>query len=216
MKSWRVWSGCLLACLMVSGQGFAQSVWTWDGGGATGGATNWATAANWLPDGTPANGDYLIFGQAFDTANLNDLANMTFASIWFSNSTWNLFGNAINLTRGVTNTVGGVTQQFLLGITTTVAQTWHNNVAGAGVTLQTNSHLHLNAGVTFTGPGNFTIFGPITGTGAITSGMRIVGTTIPSLQLTNASNTFSGGLVINDSNRVWVTQYGIAAPATSS
>ena len=152
----------------------------------------------------------MIFGQAFDTTNTNDLMNRTYASIWFSNTTWRLVGNPITLTAGLTNTVAG-SQGILFGLTNAVAQNWHNNVSAQTVTLQASSYLVLNAGLGLTGPGNFTIFGPITGSGALTSSLRLASAAnVAFLQLTNAGNTFSGGLVIDDSNRVEVTRYGSA------
>ena len=181
----------------------------WDGAGASGGATNWGTGANWLPDGVPVNGDALIFGQPYDTINFNDLNAAWFSWIWFSNSTWRLDGNGIRLSEGLTNSVSG-TQTIGLSITTTAAQVWHNGISGSTVLLNSNAVVRLDAGIQLTGPGNFTIHAPITGSGAITSSLRISAATVPTLQLTNAGNTFSGGLVINDSNRVYVTAFGTA------
>ena len=182
----------------------------WDGAGASGGATNWGTGANWDPDGVPVDGDALIFGHPFDTINFNDLNAAWFSWIWFSNSTWRLDGNGIRLSEGLTNSVSG-TQTIGLSITTTAAQVWHNGISGSTVLLGGNAVVRLDAGIRLTGRGNFTIHGPITGSGAITSSLRIsAATMVPTLQLTNGGNTFSGGLVINDSNRVHVTASGTA------
>ncbi len=209
MKSGRSIALCV-GLALVAVRGAAQTFWTWDGAGANGGATNWATAANWNPDGTPADGDGLVFGTTYDVANLNDFGNRTFHSITFNaNAAWKLFGNPITLMDGITNLVGTTTKEFLFGVTTTVAQTWHNAVNNSWVVFQTNSHLQVGADLEFTGAGSFAFNGVVNGGGRLISRLR-GGANVASLQLTNANNFFTGGILVDDSNRVWITQSGKA------
>ena len=70
---------------------------TWDGGGAD---DNWATTANWNPDGAPANGDDLTFGLGVPVSTSNNLTGRTFGLLSFLRGT-TVAGNAFTLTGGV-------------------------------------------------------------------------------------------------------------------
>ena len=77
---------------------------TWDGGCGT---AIFSTAANWNPDGAPANDDDLVFPAAAPVTVTNDLSSRTFGSLSFPAGT-TLAGNAFTLTRGITSSPGGV------------------------------------------------------------------------------------------------------------
>ena len=67
----------ILCALPLTASGTTR---TWDGGGGT---ANFSTAANWNPDGAPANGDDLVFPAAAPTTVTNDLSSRTFGSLSF-------------------------------------------------------------------------------------------------------------------------------------
>ena len=72
----------------------------WTGAGSDG---NWSTAANW-DSGVPQAGWDLVFpGGAGQTGNINDLnANTTFHSITIGGAGYDLSGNDIDLSNGIT------------------------------------------------------------------------------------------------------------------
>src|SRR5262245_35934503 len=82
----------------------APAVVTWDGGG---GNANWTTAANWVGDVAPQQGDDLVFPpSAAQGVNVNDFpAGTAFHSINLTGS-YRLSGNEIALAAGL-NVKGG-------------------------------------------------------------------------------------------------------------
>lgn len=85
---------------------------TWDGGGANG---LWSTAANWVGDVLPAEGDNLVFPvTAARKVNTNDLVAFTgFNAMTIGDGGYILRGAAISLSAGLTVTNGGNPQLFL-------------------------------------------------------------------------------------------------------
>jgi len=95
----------------------APAVATWDGGGAN---SNWSTPANWAGDTVPQAGDDLVFpaGPA-QTTSVNDLAADTaFRSIGVTGGSYQISGNAVSVTDGVTTDVaagGSSTLSLVIG-----------------------------------------------------------------------------------------------------
>ena len=94
-----------LAVLLTAPELFAANGSdTWTGAGAD---VNWNTAANWTGANTPpASGDWLFFDGLLGNVNTNNLAaNTSFSGITFNSTAgpFNLNGNAINLSGGITN-----------------------------------------------------------------------------------------------------------------
>jgi len=73
---------------------------TWDGGGAD---NHWTTAANWVGDIAPNSGDDLVFPSgAAQLGNVNDFAAGTaFASLSVAGAGYQVSGNSVSLTAGV-------------------------------------------------------------------------------------------------------------------
>ncbi len=80
----------------------ASSTLTWSGAGVD---PNWSTAANWNGT-TPVTGDKLIFTGTARTVNNNDLTSLTIPWITFSNGGFELNGNPLSLSSGITNFAG--------------------------------------------------------------------------------------------------------------
>ena len=120
----------------------AQNAFVWDGG--TGASGNWSTAANWNPDGAPANNFFtnFTFAGTFNVAPLtNDLTggtvtnNLTFAA---GAGSFLLTGNAITNKGSVTN-LSGVPQTINFPTITSVNSTVTNyahyiNVGSSAIT----------------------------------------------------------------------------------
>lgn len=143
------------------------AVATWDGGGLD---ANWTTAANWAGDVAPLAGDSLVFGAAGAARkiNANNFAAATaFASISFQDSGYDISGNGVNLSGGIStsNTTGGNT--LGLPLTLTAAQTINSATAGTTLTLG-GAVVNGGFGLTLAGSGAITAAGIISGTGALT------------------------------------------------
>ena len=188
---------------------------SWSGGGAN---SYWNNTTNWGGGGTPANGDYLTFpAGATRLVNTNDLVGLKLINIQFTvgASNYNLYGNGISLTNGITAvyTVGTSTVS-VAAITLGAAQSFDCNASGAGLnisgsitngtfTLTNNAVGNISLGaniigstggfvkngagtVTFAGPGD----GTYTGTTRVNAGTLQLGV--------SGYNAFSGPLVIGD------------------
>ena len=188
---------------------------SWSGGG---GNSYWNNTTNWGGGGTPANGDYLTFpAGATRLVNTNDLVGLKLINIQFTvgASNYNLYGNGISLTNGITAvyTVGTSTVS-VAAITLGAAQSFDCNGSGAGLnisgpitngtfTLTNNAVGNISLGaniigstggfvkngagtVTFAGPGD----GTYTGTTRVNAGTLQLGV--------SGYNAFSGPLVIGD------------------
>jgi autotransporter-associated beta strand protein len=113
--------------------GLAVARFVWDGGGS---GANWQAGQNWVADIAPQPGDDLVFpAGALQIANsTNDFKTGTnFNSIVFTGNGYNIKGNAIGLTAGLTDSSAGGLNQFSLAITLLNSQIV--NVAQAGQTL---------------------------------------------------------------------------------
>lgn len=95
--------------LLVAHTNLTAADRTWDGGDAT---SNWSAPLNWDGDTTaPVNGDNLIFDGFLQTANNNDIADLSVGWLRFDAASFSLSGLPLTLASGITNTAsaGGAT-----------------------------------------------------------------------------------------------------------
>lgn len=176
---------CLPSCLQAATR-------TWDGGGAD---NNWATAANWVGDVAPSAGDALVFAGSVRLSAVNNYStNTEFSSITFSAGAgnFNLSGNAINITGGVTaiaanNTAGTMTISLPFKFTTNVPTI--TTTSGGTLTVSGNVD-NFSWTITCAGTGTLSISGVLSGSGGIIKNGS--GT----LNFTN-TNTYTGGTTLN-------------------
>jgi fibronectin-binding autotransporter adhesin len=144
---------------------------TWDGGSLT--TNNWTDAANWVGDGVPNAGDYLVFaGAARFNPCVNDFAPATnFANITFDNtaSPFVLSGNSITLAGNITNNDAD-TQTINLPVSISVER----------FVATTSGNIDL--GGVISGAGRLTHAGPnvltLSGTNLFTGGVKMTGGTV--------------------------------------
>lgn len=149
--------GLALVCLSAPNSASAQA---WDGGG---GNDNWSTAANWNPDGVPANNgtaNLVIAGNARLTPNAD--AAWDFAGLTFNNTAgaFTLGGSQLTIrTGGITNNSTN-TQTIGNNIVLNIGQTWNaasGNLTATGVISGGGSFTKSGSGLlTLTGVNTFT------------------------------------------------------------
>ena len=165
--------GALAAC---------AGTYTWDGGGTD---NNWLTAANWSPDGAPANDGTatLAFSGTNRTAAANNFAADTvFSGISLLNNSaagktaaFTLSGNRLTLGGGLSTTTASsaitdtISLNMLLSGTRTFAVNSSHHLAVSGVIGETGGSF----GLTKTGSGTLTLTGANTysGTNIISGGI---------------------------------------------
>ncbi len=122
---------------------------TWDGGAGT---TNWNDAANWNPDGVPANGDNITINTSV-TINVNLAASVSLSgganNIASANNTnvtlsMNASGNYI-----LSFSAGGVTHNYGTGTNSSVTFTQAADNASGRFSFQGNNTTHNFGTVTF-------------------------------------------------------------------
>ncbi len=197
------------ALLLLLGLNAQAAVKTWDGSSSG----NWATAANWTGNVAPVDGDDLVFPSgAANLLNTNNLTALRLNSIIFTGSGYTLRGNALTVTNGISGQQAAGANAVECNLTLGAAQTFDCVNAGAG---QTFSHI-TNSGfaLTFSGSGNLTASGLISGAGGVTkngagtltySGLRntYTGTTrvnrgTLALNCSPFNDAFRGPLIISD------------------
>ncbi len=171
----------------------APATFRWVGDVDTGWATNVAGNTNWFnvtagtDNGLPAANDDLVFDAtgANRATNNNLAAGTVYHSLNFTSNNYQISGNALDLSNGITANVAAANGPVVgVGVTLTANQTFSN--AGAQ-TLQISGSINLNGNtLTVSGTGNTTISGAITGTGGLDKDGS--GT----LQHTGASKNFNG------------------------
>ena len=142
--------------------------YTWVG---LGGDSNWSTAANWDASQAPTGGEDLVFPLgAARLSNNNDLSGLSFHSITIAASDYDINGNAITLTSGLSFSSASGTAEF------------HPNIALAGT-----------ATIDVVDGGDFIVSGAISG-----SGFGITKTGGGTLEYTGFSaNTYTGTTIVH-------------------
>lgn len=146
---------------------------TWDGSSSA----LWSDAANWVGDIAPTGGDDLFFpAGAANLTNNNDLpAGTAFNTILFTGGGYNITGNAIKLTAGLTaNNVAG-NNTFSPAITLANGLTVLSANPGTTLTLGAIDTVYLegatnllgSSALTFDGAGTIAVNGVIAGRGSI-------------------------------------------------
>lgn len=140
---------------------------TWDGGGGTAAFNN---AANWNPDGVPANGDDLVFPAAAPDTVSNDLTSRTFASLSFPAGT-TIAGNSFTLTGGITTSAGGIRGAVTIEPAVTLGANQSFTCNGSGVLTFAGSVIFGARTLTVTGVSTCVFNGL---TGSSTAGSRLI------------------------------------------
>src|SRR5262249_30741083 len=139
----------------------------------TGLGTNnlWSNHANWMPAGTdtvPKSGDTLAFPVgAQQLGNQNDIQGLVLRQIIFTGPGYDISGNGVSLTAGITTPVGGGNQAsdtIEFGITTTQPQGFN---VGTGFTLLLNGGITVASKLTLDGSGTLQLGGQSTVSGEL-------------------------------------------------
>ena len=187
---------CLVLLALVGGwsaAAHAQTLVTWDGGGAN---TNWTTGTNWIGDTAPVAGNALVFSGLTQQSTNNDfVANTTFFQIKTSTGGFTLAGNPVKLNTGggvfdVDNT-GNNTISMALE-TANSANTLYIYGRSGTLTLSgsvsTLGTLQLNSEV---GGGNIIFTGKVHGSGGIQTLVQS-----STVTLANDNSGFTGGITL--------------------
>ncbi|MDG3007728.1 Ig-like domain repeat protein [Paludisphaera mucosa] len=165
--------------------------YTWTGLGGDG---NWSTDANWDTNLAPSGGEDLVFPSgAARRNNNNDLSGKTFRSIEIAGGGYDIAGNAITLTDGLSATFVSDTSEFHPGIALTATETI--DVVDGGDLILSGAISGAGFGIVKTGGGTleYTGFSANTYTGATTVN---AGTLI--LNRASGQNAIAGNLVVGD------------------
>jgi autotransporter-associated beta strand protein len=90
-----------------------SATFTWDGGGAD---DNWSTAANWVGDKAPRDGDSLVFTGATRQTPVNDTLT-TIGSVAVTTTGFDVKGAALSITGGMSSDVGTGTTTWEIPLT---------------------------------------------------------------------------------------------------
>lgn len=208
--------GALLALVAAAGADAATCTWT--GNAADG---DWSSSANWNNCGgahaLPIGGDTLVFPEVANRkTNANDLVGLQLASIQFNGLNYDISGNAITLSSGITvNTpIAGFTDKgprFRPDITLTGSQ---SVFCQTGTFVFLDGMLDIGANTLVVDGGfancNTALRGAIVGT----AGIQKYGT--GSLFLPNNANTYSGSTSIADGTVFLNADNGLGAAGVGS
>jgi hypothetical protein len=172
------------------------SVSVWDGrpdGGGTSPDDAWTTAANWVGDVAPSANAILLFptdSGAPRHANNDFAAGTAFRALFVIGSNYTLAGNALTLSKGLTNRSFNNVATF--DITLGASQTFRSdgslrlsgtlNLGGANLTLDSRSTISTGLNVA----------------GAVEGGGQIVKDGLGQASLTAPVNTFTAPLLVRD------------------
>jgi len=137
---------------------------TWAGGGSN---ATWTTGANWVAGALDPLDTPVFPAAAPQTTNTNSFpAGTTFGSLTFSGSGYDISGNSIVLSGGITNSIPtGQSNHLALDVQFASATT---SVVTDGGTLTLSGGISANGTVTKTGTGTLIISGPQTwGSGSV-------------------------------------------------
>lgn len=141
--------------LLVAHTNLTAADRTWDGGDAT---SNWSAPLNWDGDTTaPVNGDNLIFDGFLQTANNNDIADLSVGWLRFDAASFSLSGLPLTLASGITNTASAGGATVGMNLTLSSPQTFASEsgtlsfLAPGGVMISNSVHT-----LTLAGAGDFT------------------------------------------------------------
>jgi autotransporter-associated beta strand protein len=155
---------------------------TWDGGSTA--DSNWTTKENWVGDVAPGIGDALVFQNFARATNTNDFpAGMSFNSITFLTSGYDIGGNSLALANGITG-AGTIN----LPIKLAASQTFNSNF-DAAYALRLNGSIDTNGKLLTLDGNRIQIDGVISGSG----GLKKLGQDIHFL---SANNTYTGPTTI--------------------
>lgn len=163
-------------------------VQTWWGLGAT---PNWSdSSGNWtnleLAASVPANGDSLLFANTTQTTSSNDLSGLSVNWLAFTSGDFDLFGNPLTITGGVTNSTAD--NIFDLSLILGASQTFE--VDGSSLTFNQGIAAGGNT-LTFAGAGAINLYGAVSGAGSLV--MSGTGTML----ITNRQ-PLTGGIFVNN------------------
>src|SRR5262249_23265824 len=148
----------------------ATDVWT-----GLGADTNWMTPANWQSGVAPVAGDDLDFPSGVPAPSLTNTNNFpagtTFGSITIGGSGYDLTGNALTLSSGITTSYTTGTSTYGIDTTLTAATT-PISVAARGTLDIPNNVLSGSVGVSVSGGGTLELgkVNTYTGTTTVASG----------------------------------------------
>ncbi|WP_171471971.1 autotransporter-associated beta strand repeat-containing protein [Frigoriglobus tundricola] len=167
--------------------------YTWTGLGGDG---NWSTAANWDTNMAPAGGEDLVFPSgAARLSNTNDLSGKSFHSITISGGGYDINGNAITLTNGISDSDASNTSEIHLNVALTATETV--DVVAGGDLILSGALSGSGFGITETGGGTLEYTGfsanTYTGTTTVDAGTLIV-------NRASGLNAIAGDLVIGDNS----------------
>jgi autotransporter-associated beta strand protein len=133
------------------------------------GNNNWSAATNWIPNGVPQNGDGLVFSASSPRRDcVNDLANLKLDSLQITANGFEISGNGITVSNGLSIANGTLTYLYTdltLGKSQTIdvdgasSVRLYSDVNLNGFNLAIDSDSYFETQGAFTGNGNLTKFG---------------------------------------------------------
>ena len=170
---------------------YLPGTYTWTG---LGGDNNWSTDANWDTNRAPTGGEKLVFPSgAARLSNNNDLSGKSFYSITIAGGGYDINGNAITLTNGISDSDASNTSEIHLNVALTATETV--DVVNGGDLILSGAISGSGFGITKTSGGTLEYTGfsanTYSGTTTVDDGTLI-------LNRASGLNAIAGNLVIGD------------------